>query len=137
MPPGFRLNHGCSTVCKVGDFKDSKRHGLGTYFAPTAALGGSGAVFVGEYRQDRMDGVGTYYHGVKQQEWREISRYAHNRAIGEGALFAADLRSACRLVDGKPTEWVSLEEAAHIAAALGLPPLPAKKPEPPQAPSSR
>ena len=50
-----------------------------------------------------------------------ISRCASDALVGEGARWSADRQSAWRLRDGKGVESISLEEAARIAAALGLP----------------
>ena len=50
---------GCATGKYVGDYKDNKQHGQGTY---TYA---NGDVHVGEFKDDKAQGQGTYTSSVK------------------------------------------------------------------------
>ena len=50
-----------------------------------------------------------------------VGRYAADNSVGEAAGWSADGRTAWRVQDGAPVEAISLEEAAAIAARVGLP----------------
>ena len=101
-----------------GEYKAGKPEGCGTCtFA-------SGAVYEGEWRAGEQEGRGTftYADGEADTVW-----CAANAPVGEGARWSADRQSAWRLRDGEPVESISLEEAARIAASLGLPVPPASE----------
>ena len=51
----------------------------------------------------------------------EISRFETGQPVGQGVRWSADRAQAWELKDGTPGRSISLEEAAHIAARIGLP----------------
>ena len=51
----------------------------------------------------------------------EVGRFENGAVVGERVRWSADRKVAWRLRDGKAMEEISLEEAARIAAAVGLP----------------
>ena len=44
-----------------------------------------------------------------------------DKTVGQGAKWSADRAQAAELQDGEPVRIISLEEAAQIAARVGLP----------------
>ena len=51
----------------------------------------------------------------------EIGCYEANKDVGQGAKWSADRAQAWELQGGKQGRSISLEEAAQIAARVGLP----------------
>ena len=120
-----------------GEYKADKREGRGKY---TLA---SGEVYDGEWKEGKMDGAftftfvngdiyeGIFNSGIMERKFTyiftfasgkvETSRFAAYAPVGEGARWSLDRQEAWRLRDGKRGESISLEEAARIAAELGLP----------------
>ena len=96
----------------VGQFKDGKKHGRGTY---TYA---DGAVYEGEYQSDQKHGRGTYTYADGATE---VGRYEAGKDVGEAAKWSATRKEAWRVQDGRVGAAISLEEAAEIAARIGLP----------------
>ena len=65
------------------------------------------------------DGVGT-------TKWADgdvdVIRFSANTPVGVGARWSAERGTAWRLRDGEEEAVISLDEAAAIAADIGLPP---------------
>ena len=51
----------------------------------------------------------------------EIDRYEANNRVGQGVQWSADRAQAWEVQDGEPGRSISQEEAAQIAARIGLP----------------
>ena len=51
----------------------------------------------------------------------EIGRYEADADVGQGVKWSADRAQAWELQDGQPGRSISQEEAAQIAARIGLP----------------
>ncbi len=51
----------------------------------------------------------------------KITRFEAGREVGQGAQWSADRAQARELQDGEEGRSISLEEAAQIAARVGLP----------------
>jgi hypothetical protein len=96
----------------AGEYAAGKRHGRGKY------LYASGDVYEGEYSAGRMEGRGTYWLA---DGMAEVGRYRAGSDVGEGARWNATRTSAVRLRSGKAVGEISTDEAAKIAASLGLP----------------
>ena len=94
-----------------GEWKADKTEGRGTLTGP------SGIVYEGEFEADEMQGCGTLTLD-NGETWS--MRFVANAPV-EGVRWSADWQSAWRQCDGKAVESISLEEAAQIAEALGLP----------------
>ena len=77
-----------------------------------------GRVYDGEYVGNKMEGRGTYRHANGNVQ---VCRYLAGVLVGEGVIWLADRKTAWRILDGAAVEEVSLEEAAAIAARVGLP----------------
>ena len=95
-----------------GEYRNGKRDGRGVY------MYASGDVYEGEYKSGKMEGRGTYRLA---DGTAEVGRYFSGADVGEGARWSADRKSAYRLRGGNFEEEISLDEAARIATALGLP----------------
>ena len=95
-----------------GEWVGDKMEGRGTY------RHADGAVYDGEYVGDKMEGRGTYRHANGNVQ---VCRYLAGVLVGEGVIWLADRKTAWRILDGAAVEEVSLEEAAAIAARVGLP----------------
>ena len=119
-----------------GEWQSGKSHGRGT------CTYADGAVYEGEYQSDVKHGRGTYTAAsgnVYEGEWQsgaphgcgtltfadgatEVGRYeAPGKGVGEGAKWSATRKEAWRVQDGQEGAAISLEEAAKIAARIGLP----------------
>ena len=119
-----------------GEYLDDAADGQGTMTYP------GGGMYVGGFKAGRYDGhgkisypVGDTYegelqagqkHGVGTYVWKagnaSVSRYEHNKDVGEGAKWGADRQPpAYRITAGLVGDEITLEEAAAIAAKLGLP----------------
>ena len=95
-----------------GQYVDDMYHGWGVF------TGADGSCFAGEYRRDMKHGAGTYSYPDGRAE---VGTYADDDDSGEGARWDADRTRAWRLADGEiDGDRISLEEAAAIAARLGL-----------------
>ena len=55
----------------------------------------------------------------------DICSYDEGRPVGQGVVWSADLAQAWEVQDGEKGRSISLEEAAQIAARIGLPVPPA------------
>ena len=95
-----------------GEYKADVKEGRGTEYYAT------GNRYEGEWKADKWDGRGTFYYAVGT---KEVGRYAAGNDVGEAAQWSADGRTAWRVQDGARGEAISLEEAAAIAARVGLP----------------
>ena len=119
----------------VGQFKDGERHGRGTYtYAHGDVYEGEwqsdkkhgrgtytyadGAVYEGEHQSGKMHGRGTYTYASGPTE---VGRYEAGQDVGEAARWSATRKEAWRVQDGRVGAAISLEEAAEIAARVGLP----------------
>jgi len=52
----------------------------------------------------------------------DVSRFEADAPVGKGVKWSADRTVAGELQDGKPVRGIPLDEAAQIAARIGLPP---------------
>ena len=118
-----------------GQWKEGKKHGKGRYaFADGGIYEGEyeaglkhgygkeafvqGITYEGEYQRGQPHGKGkfTYDDGSVK-----IVRLEANADVGQGVKWSADRAQAWELQDGEPGRSISLEEAAQIAARIGLP----------------
>jgi len=95
----------------AGEYAAGRRHGRGKY------LYASGDTYEGEYRQGKMEGKGTYF---LSDGAAEVGRYKAGADVGEGVRWDATRTSACKLRAGKVVGDLTLDEAAKIAATIGL-----------------
>ena len=96
----------------TGSFISGLRGGMGRYnFA-------NGNIYEGQYHEGERHGSGTFHHKVTSEA--EVGRYSEGKDTGEGARWNEDRSAACRLRDGEVADAISLDEAAGIAAGLGL-----------------
>ena len=119
----------------VGQFKDGKKHGRGTYTDASGVVYegerqsekqhgrgtytfADGNVYEGEYQSGKMHGRGTYTYANGATE---VGRYEAGEDVGEAARWSATRKAAWRVQDGRVGAAISLEEAAEIAARVGLP----------------
>ena len=124
-----------SGVVYEGEWQSEKQHGRGTYtFADGAVYEGewqsglqhgrgtytyaSGAVYEGEYQSGVRHGRGTFTYADGATE---VGRYEAGKDVGEAAKWSATRKAAWRVQDGRVGAAISLEEAAEIAARVGLP----------------
>ena len=64
-------------------------------------------------------------HGPGKLSWEDgevdVTRFEAEEPVGQGAQWSADRAQAWELQDGQPGRSISQEEAAQIAARIGLP----------------
>jgi hypothetical protein len=96
----------------AGEWKAGDKAGGGVYTFT------SGEVFEGEFKGNAQEGRGTltYFNGCV-----EVGCYRAGESVGEGVQWGPDRQSASRMLDGKPQDEISLDEARAIAARIGLP----------------
>lgn len=96
-----------------GQYLAGLRSGRGRYtFA-------DGNMYDGQYYEGERHGAGTFYFGDSGEA--EIGNYREGNDMGKGARWNANRTLALRLVDGQPTEPITLETAQATASDLGLP----------------
>ena len=78
----------------------------------------SGAVYEGEYKENKKHGKGKYTFANGNVL---ISRMEAGQPAGQGSQWSADRAQAWELQDGQRERSISQEEAAQIAARIGLP----------------
>ena len=79
----------------------------------------NGDLYVGELFEGKHDGSGSYKFAETGEY--QVSVTAADADVGTGARWSRDTASAYKLVRGKPTVQISLQEARRIAAAVGEP----------------
>ena len=95
--------------------EEGKAHGKGT---AKSQGDGAGHVYEGDWVDDKKHGKGTYTWANGEVD---VKQYNMDKAIGEGARWSSDRRTAWRLKDGNKGGKISLAEAVQIARRLGLP----------------
>ena len=95
-----------------GEYQSDKMHGHGTYTYT------NGDVYEGEYQSGKKHGRDTYTYADGATE---VGRYEAVQDVGEAAKWSATRKEAWRVQDGQVGAAISLEEAAEIAARIGLP----------------
>ena len=78
----------------------------------------SGASYGGEFQRSQYHGKGKYTFADGDVM---ITGFEADRPVGQGVVWSADWAQAWELQDGKQGRSISLEEAAQIAARVGLP----------------
>ena len=96
----------------VGQFKDDVGHGRGTFTYAT------GAVYEGEWQSGEKHGRGTFTFADGEAD---VVHFEAGQPVGEAARWSATREEAWRMQDGEEVAAISLEEAAEIAARIGLP----------------
>ena len=77
-----------------------------------------GSRYIGQWRGGQRHGKGKYTFASGNVQ---IDCYEADRPVGQGVKWSADRAQAWELQDGKPGRSISQEEAAQIAARIGLP----------------
>ena len=95
-----------------GQYKEGKMHGKGRY----AFVDGN--IYEGEWEADLRHGKGKYTYASGHVE---IGCYEANADVGQAVKWSADRAQAWEVQDGRPVRSISLDEAAQIAARIGLP----------------
>ena len=95
----------------VGEFKDGVEEGHGCIRYP------NGDGYNGEWVGGRMHGHGTY---LLRNGGAGISRYEQGVPVGRGAEWDASRQNVIAIQDGQDGEEITSEEAATIAAGMGL-----------------
>ena len=118
-----------------GEFKNDMREGWGVMRRP------DGGVYEGYWHHDKQEGWGTeryatgniyeghFVAGLRQGTGTykyadgvaEIGRYEANADVGEGVRWNADRTKAGMMMNGEVVCMITLEDAAQIAEALGVP----------------
>ena len=89
-----------------------KQHGRGKM---TFADGSS---YEGEYAEGKKHGKGTYTFASGEAD---VVRFEADAPVGQGVKWSADRTEAWELQAGKKVRSIPLDEAAQIAARIGLP----------------
>jgi len=96
-----------------GEFVAGLYHGRGKM---TYATGNS---YEGEFAEGNKHGKGTF-------TWADgavvVVRFEADAPVGQGVKWSADRTEAWEVQDGKQVRGIPLDEAAQIAARIGLPP---------------
>ena len=95
-----------------GEWEADLRHGYGK------EVDVGYGIYEGEYQRNRRHGKGKYTYTSGEVD---TTRCEADRAVGQGVKWSADRAQAWELQDGQPGRSISQEEAAQIAARIGLP----------------
>ena len=95
-----------------GEWEADLKHGYGK------VANADGSSYEGEYQRGMQHGKGTYTYPSGAVE---IGRYEAGADVGQGVKWSADRAQAWEVQDGQPGRSISQEEAAQIAARIGLP----------------
>jgi len=100
--PGGRLGRG------GGMGYEGEYNAAGEYEGRGVMRYADGDVYDGEWKAGMKEGRGVYRcaNGIVVSGF-----YKQGADVGEGVMWMADGQQAWRLRDGKPVEWISLEEA--------------------------
>ena len=96
-----------------GEYAAGKKHGRGKM---TFATGNS---YEGEYAEGKKHGKGTFTYASGEVE---VGCYEAGADVGQGVKWSADRTEAWELQAGKEVRGIPLNEAAKIAARIGLRP---------------
>ena len=106
-----RYASACGTIYE-GEWEADLKHGYGKeVFAGDES-------YEGEYQRGQRHGKGKYTYDDGAVE---IGCYEAGKKVGQGVKWSADRAQAWELQDGQRGRSISQEEAAQIAARIGLP----------------
>ena len=96
----------------AGEWKQNRFDGEGSY------TWASGSSYTGQWKEGKKHGKGKYTFANGNMD---LVCFEANRPVGQAVRWSADRAQAWELQDGKQGRSISLEEAAQIAARIGLP----------------
>ena len=91
------------------------KHGVGTYYSSAAA----GGVYEGQWEGDRKHGRGKFTFGDGRIR---IQSYDAGAPVGQGVGWSWDGEASFELQDGRKGRIIPQDEAAQIAARIGIDP---------------
>jgi hypothetical protein len=89
-----------------------EREGMGTM------VHASGDMYAGRWKAGLQEGEGTSYFATGS---KYVGEWKAGKQEGEGVRWSVDHKAAWRCATAARSRGISLEEAARIAAAVGLP----------------
>ena len=95
-----------------GEYQRDQKHGKGRYAYA------NGNIYEGEFQRGQQHGKAKY---TLADGTVDLFCSAAKRPVGQGVRWSADRAHCWELQDGEPGHSISLEEAAQIAARIGLP----------------